>query len=351
MPAISTLSNSGALTADDLIAIIQTIGGQKRLRKITPENLHQWVNLLTASGALDDTDKVLAYEAAANAARAGTIQKILDGINVLTAAPNPDTVDYSLHTTPIVSGGVAESTTGSDMDLVNSASSPEEVGWTNYGVAVRAGPTLESFGDRDGWATTGVANATAASANSSTQPFCVQYSTSSVANNTTSHRNAATRALWATHNLWYSIYLNIPTITSARFFCGMFTTGVNRDTGDTTNTQWADTGLANVGGIGFRFSSSAGDTTWQFCTATSGGTFTFTDTTTTVSAGTMYLLEARMNDDGTFDVYVNRQRKLTSVSNTAPTNAGLRTTAGISTLTGAVRDWRFAGYATAQKWF
>lgn len=351
MGVLSAQPAASALTSDDIVAILQSISGTTRVRKIVAANLHQWVNGLPASGALVLADNPLVYEAAVTAARLSSVQKVLNGIDLMTLEDVLD-ADYT-EDNFLIHSTTAKRSQVQYLYEAQAEASPEESGWIQYGITVRAGPALESFGDRDGWATTGVANATAASNPSATQPFCVDYATSAVANNTTSHRNTAALGLWFQKNLWYSIYLNIPTITDVRFFSGMFTTGVNRNAADAANTQWSAQGITDLGGMGFRFDTSEGDTTWWWGTANGSGAtpFTWVNTTASVVAGTMYLLEARMNDAGSWDVYVNKTRRLAAQANTAATNTHMRTTAGISTLSGNVRSWRLASYATAQKWF
>lgn len=348
MGTLSTRPVAAALTSDDVIAILQSIAGSTSLRKITGPLLHQWINSLPDSGTLALADKPLLYIAADTAAKTGSVQKALDSINVLTEetslVTDYSTDDFLIHDT------TAKQCQVTRLYRAQTNASPEESGWIQYGVTVRSGPALESFGDRDGWATTGIANATTASAASATQPLCADYATSGVLNNSTVHGNTAALGLFFQRNVWYSMYVNLPQITDCRFFCGMFETRVNRDSGDTTTTQWSDTVGVSIGGCGFRFTTSAGVTDWRWMTGSSGS-FSFASTGVTVSAGTMYLLEMRMLDNGNWDVYINKNRVLANQANSAPTGTHMRTTAGISTLAGSAKSWRLAGFATAQKWF
>lgn len=348
MGFLSTRPAATALTADDVVAILQEIAGSQTLRKITPALLHQWVNSLPASGVLTLADKPLFYIAADTAARTGSVQKALDSINVLTEetslVTDYSTDDFLIHSS---TGKRCETT---HLYRAQTNASPEESGWIQYGVTVRSGPTLESYGDRDGWATSGIANAVTASAASATQPLCADYATSGVLNNSTVHGNTAGLGLFFQRNVWYSLYVNLPQITDCRFFCGMFETRVNRDSGDTTTTQWSDTVGVSIGGCGFRFTTSAGVTDWRWMHG-AAGSFTFVSTGVTVTAGKMYLLEMRMLDNGNWDIYINKVRVLANQSHSAPTGTHMRTTGGISTLAASAKSWRLAGYATSQKWF
>ncbi len=120
-------------------------------------------------------------------------------------------------------------------------------------------------------------------------------------------------------------------LTNRRVWIGMFESAPgNTDT----------IGGAGVHGIAFRFSTNAGDTTWQLV-CSDGAAQTVTDTGVTVAAATRYALKIRVDEaDGTVYASVNGSVEVSCATNVPANTANMGVAAKIIALENATKGLR-----------
>ena len=77
----------------------------------------------------------------------------------------------------------------------------------------------------------------------------------------------------------------------------------------------SDTPTLTGGGCGFRYSTSAGDTTWKFGTSSGGGVWTFTNTGVSMAAGTKISFAFDATNPSQISAYINGNLVATNTTN------------------------------------
>jgi virginiamycin B lyase len=107
----------------------------------------------------------------------------------------------------------------------------------------------------------------------------------------------------------------------------------------------SDTPTFTGGGCGFRYSTSAGDTTWKFGTTSGGGVWQFTDTGVSLAAGTKITFAVDASDPTQIKGYINGALVATNISDLpSSTQSEFMTVFCITALTNSAVNFDYGSY-------
>ena len=337
---ITDLPQTIALDPADLIEICDDPAGSPISQKSTVQAVWDAINLLVASGALTLSDVLPLFTGAA--AEKGTVQKILDAMQDLAASSGTFAAGDKL----LMHDSAAVAADYDDLESALWNQSVSSTGWVDRSIRIRTGATLDSLGETFA----SVTGTVAASAVAADQPQGSNNVTSSSINNYAQNHSANLR--WTLVNqLRHTFNFRLVDITDVRWYLGLFSTTVHRNSADSANQQWTDGNIGTTAsGIGIRFSTSAGDANFQLVDS-NAGTVTVTDTGV-AAANVIKQVSFRLRSNGTqIDVYMNGTKVIDGYTFSCPTNALLKVTAGNTNLAAVAKNYRYFGFHTAQKFY
>lgn len=328
---LSDLGLAQAVSLSDFLVGTDDPTGVPLTRRYSIQKVVDAVALLAASGALTTSDLLPVYTSG-QVSRA-TAQKILNVIPLLDLVANPLSGSEIV---PMIQSGVAVKATIADLVEFSNTSVPTKVGWITRVAIPDGDASHQSIGEAF---TLNSGTGTQSNADGN-QPQGINNATTAVANN---------RATWGGNAIHW--------LTKEIRFAGMFRLMSIADISwsfymaDTFYGSWTnvDTGGGTLDWVGFRFSTSAGDTNFMRAYGTGGaGNFASTG----VLADTLlHTFEVRMKANGRLDYFIDGSRVATNVNHTAATNVAMHLGAGHTTLVASAKDVRWFGAVTSQKWF
>jgi hypothetical protein len=290
------------------------------------------INSLTASGTLAVSDKVPVITG--GNVRSATLQRILDSVYLLDQATVPYAGDEYI---PVYQSGAAVRASVADVIEYLNQSVPTLSGWIQKWAVPDGDASATTIGEPFVF---GGGSAQTAVTPTSTLPAGVNAATTAVANN---------RAYWGGNaqfrlvkQIRMAILVRIPDTTSISLQWGLSETAY----GSITNV---DTYGGTTDWIGFRYSTSAGDTNFMYTYGT-GGSGSFVSTGVAVNTN-VNLFEIRLRSNGRADFYVNGSRVGTNVAVTTDTATNLQPILGVTTLSANARNAQHFGVRIAQRFF